>query len=46
MEPFTCLCQGEEQLIRGFRHLSAEEQRALAPLVPAWMLAHRQREEE
>ena len=46
VEPFTCLCDGQERTIRGFRHLSPEEQRELEPLVPGWMLAYRDAEEE
>ena len=46
IEPFTCLCAGEERIIRGFRHLSAEEQRELEPLVPGWMRAYLKSEEE
>jgi len=40
-EPFKCLCDGQVRVVRGFRHLSAAEQLALAPLVPAWLWERR-----
>ncbi|MGH9225946.1 MAG: SET domain-containing protein-lysine N-methyltransferase [Acidimicrobiales bacterium] len=39
VEPFTCVCEGRERLIRGYRFLSPEEQQELRPLVPRWLLA-------
>jgi len=38
IQPFRCECDGEPRLIRGFRHLSPEEQARLTPLVAPWLL--------
>ena len=42
-EPFVCVCDGVARPIRGFRHLSAEEQARLRPLAPAWLWERRRR---
>ena len=44
VEPFMCWCDGTGREIRGFRHLSVEEQEALAELVPPWLWARRHRQ--
>ena len=36
-DPFVCSCDGERRLIRGFGHLTPEQQTSLASLLTPWL---------